>query len=302
MQTLRYLGLALGLGALSVWGSENLFWIIPPPGLTPLDFALTILAYAVACAVALSAVIWTGVRGMPAAFLGGAIMGYMAEGVIVGTVYQIDAFPFYLIWTPLAWHALVTGALILGVGRACARLGPVRMGLVWAALGLVGAYWGQYWPSEQGQLPQFGAFAVYILGLGLFVPLVHVGMDRIGEMPRPHSAVLWGAPVFAALIWGAQTVAERDPYRFVIWVILGVVVWGMWRLGDRDRPVTFGPPVPVWWHALFLIAPLIVVLLAPLGWAQGWGTLGSNWVVAGITSLFALGWLGRLVWRAAMRA
>ena len=75
MQALRYVVLALALGGLSVWASENLFWVMPPPGITPLDFTFTVVAYSIACAVALSAVIWTGTRGLPAAFLGGAIMG-----------------------------------------------------------------------------------------------------------------------------------------------------------------------------------------------------------------------------------
>ena len=132
MQSTVYVGLALALGALAVWASENFFWMIPPPGITVPDFTMTVIAYAIACAVALSAVIWTGVGGLPAAFLGGAVMGYMAEGVIVGTIYQLEAFPFFLVFTPLAWHALLSGGLILGVGRLGARLGPLRMALIWA--------------------------------------------------------------------------------------------------------------------------------------------------------------------------
>lgn len=298
METLRYCGLALVLGALSVWASENFFWMMPPPGITVPVFTLTVIAYSIACAVALSAVIWTGVGGLPAAFLGGAIMGYMSEGVIVGTIYQPEAFPFFLVFTPLAWHALLSGGLILGVGRAGAALGPGRMALIWTGLGLAGAYWAQYWPSEREGLPETWLFAVYILGLGLLVPLAHVVMDRLGQMPRPPQWVLWVAPVIALLVWGAQTVAEMNPYRLGILVMLGWFLWIMHRLGRRDAAVSFGLPVPVWQHGLFLIAPLIVVLLAPLGWAQGWGTLDSNWVVAGIGCLLSVGWLMVLTWRA----
>ena len=98
MESARYVGLSLVLGGLCVWASENLFWMMPPPGITPLDFGLTVIAYSIAAAVALSAVIWTGVGGIRAAFLGGAIMGYMSEGVIVGTIYE--GVPLQLIWTP----------------------------------------------------------------------------------------------------------------------------------------------------------------------------------------------------------
>lgn len=297
MQALRYMALALVLGGLSVWASENLFWMMPPPGITPLDFTFTVIAYAIACAVALSAVIWTGIGGLPAAFLGGAIMGYMAEGVIVGTIYQPN--PFFLVWTPLAWHALITSGLILGIGRSGRRLGPFRMALIWVALGLAGAYWAQYWPSEREGLPDIGLFVLYILGLGLLVPLAHVVLDRMGELPRPRSWVLWVAPVFALFVWGAQGLADMNPLRVELPIMLALFLWVMRRLGRPEEPVAFGPPVPVWQHGLFLIAPLIVVLLAPLGWAQGWGTLESNWVVAGIACIVSLVWLVALTVRAA---
>ena len=108
-------------------------------------------------------------------------------------------------------------------------------------------------------------------------------------------------PGHRAVGLGAQAVAEMNPCRLMIIVMLGLFLWVMRRLGRRDGPVSFGPPVPVWQLGLFLIAPLIVVLLAPFGWAQGWGTLESNWVVAGISCVLAAGWLGRLTWRAVLR-
>ena len=297
MESLRYVVLALVLGGLSVWASENLFWMMPPPGITPLVFGLTLIAYSVAAAVALSAVIWTGLGGLAGAFLAGAILGYMSEGVIVGTVYLVV--PFQLVFTPLAWHALITGGLVLGIGRAAAVLRPGRMALIWAALGLAGAYWAQYWPSERDGLPEFWRFAGYILGLGLLVPLAHGVMDRLGHLPRPPDWVLWIAPAIAVLVWGAQTVAEMNPVRLVLPVLLALILWVMRRLGSRSAPVSLGRAVPLWQHFLFLIAPLIMVILAPLGWNQGWGALAANWVVAVASCVLALGWLGLRIWRAA---
>jgi hypothetical protein len=295
MEGMKYLLLALLLGGLSVWASENFFWIMPPPGITPLDFVFTVIAYSIAVAVALSMVIWTGVGGVKAAFLGGAVLGYMSEGVIVGTIYQMEPPVFYLVWTPLAWHALITGAVVLGLGRVGLSAG--RRVLLWGALGLAGAFWAQYWPSERGGVPDTGLFALYLLGLGLLVPLAQVGMDRMGRMPSPSGWVLWVAPVLAALVWVAQGAGDMNPYRVVLILIMAGLLWVMRRLGQAG-PVSFGPGAPVWHHLLFLIAPLIVVVLAPVGWAAGWGTLGANWVVAVVSCLVALGWLGRLGWRA----
>ena len=79
--------------------------------------------------------------------------------------------------------------------------------------------------------------------------------------------------------------------------MLGLILWVMARLGQKGAPVALGSG-PAARHALFLIAPALIVVLAPLGWAQGWGTLEANWGVAGVSSAVALGWLGRLGWRA----
>jgi hypothetical protein len=39
-----------------------------------------------------------------------------------------------------------------------------------------------------------------------------------------------------------------------------------------------------------------------MAWAQGWGTLGANGVVAVLTCLLSLIWLGRLIQRARGRS
>lgn len=299
MQSLAYVVLSLVLGGLAVWASENLFWLVPPPGITVPNFLLTVVAYSIAAAVALSAVIWSGVQGLRAAFLGGAVLGYMSEGVIVGTIYQMEPPLFYLVWTPLAWHALLTGGVILGLGRL--RISPMRRLVLWGGLGLCGAFWAQYWPSERPDLPDRAALAVYLIGAGLMVPLAHVVMDRLGQVPRPRTWVLCVAPVIAALVWGLQGAYDLNPFRLVLIAVLAALLWVMRRLGGQG-PVLLGGPVPVWHHLLFLVAPLTVVVLAPMGWAQGWGTLEANWVVAGLTCVLSVAVLGRLIWSAAQRA
>jgi hypothetical protein len=296
MESLRYVLACLACGIIAVWAGENMFWFIPPPDLRPVDLALTVVAYAIASGVGLSLVILSGLRGLPAAFLGGAVMGYMVEGVIVGTVY--DPLPFFWVWTPLAWHALISGGLVLGLGRAAGVLGPVRMALIWGGLGLASAYWAQYWPSEAEALPTRGILALYLIAFGMLVVLAQVVVDRIGHLPQPPKAVLWIAPGIALAVWVVQGLIDLNPMRVLLPLVMALLWWTMRRLGQPGLPVPLGQPVPVWQHALVLVAPAIAVALAPIGWAQGWGTLGANIVVAALTCLLSLVWLGRLVWRA----
>jgi hypothetical protein len=91
----KYAAVVASLGLIATWGSENFFWSAPPDDLTLLGLLITWIAYTVCVAAALSAVLMSGVRGWPALFLGGAIMGWLVEGVVVGTMYE--AFPFQLV-------------------------------------------------------------------------------------------------------------------------------------------------------------------------------------------------------------
>ncbi len=100
--------------------------------------------------------------------------------------------------------------------------------------------------------------------------------------------MLWIAPAIAVRVWGGQTVAEMNPVRLVLPVVLALILRVMRRLGSRSAPVSLGVAVPPWQHLLFLIAPLIIVILAPLGWMQGWGTQAANWVVAVASCVLAL--------------
>ena len=298
MQSLHYLILSLVLGAVAVWASENWFWFVPPPDLTLPEFALTIVFYAVAAACALSAVILTGVRGWPAAFLGGAIVGYMSEGVIVGTIY--DEFPIYLVWTPLAWHALLAGGIVFGLGRAGWSTG--RLVLLWLAFGLFGAFWGQYWTLERQILPGVGSLAIYLLASGLLVVGAQLVLDRIGELPRPPLWLLLLAPGIAGLLWLWQTVTGFVPQRLALPLVVLLILWIMRRLGLRSEGGTSLGQSGGWRHGLFLIAPLVAVAVAPPLWGLGLGTLAANWVTLIVTSLTALAALGWLIWRAGRSA
>lgn len=269
------------------WASEMLFWSAPPADFSLGDHLLTVVAYAGAAGLAVSAIGWSGLHGFRAAFLGGALMGFTVEGVIVGTMY--DAFPFQLVWTPLSWHALVSGVLVIGVGRAGARLGPLRLALYWAGLGAVLAFWAQGWPNERADLPGLGPVLAYLAGLGLVVPLAQAVLDRIGTLPRPNRWVALLLPALAALLWFLTFLAAPSPVRLAGPALILLTVWIAGRLGDRGSVPLGPPPGRLWHHGLVLIAPVTMALLAVPGW-QAFGGLPSHLILAVLSSCGALGW------------
>jgi hypothetical protein len=298
MQSFRYVLLSLALGLIAVWGSEMFFWSFPSPGFSGADWLATWIAYALCCAAVLSAVAWSGLGGLTGLFLGGALLGLLTEGVVVGTMYE--GFPFQLVWTPLAWHALVTAVCVLGLGRAGPHWPLWRQVAALLALGGGGAFFALFWsldPDRAGTIPGGDQVLFYLVGIGLGVVVGNVILGRIAAVPRPPVWVLLLAPGLAAAFWVAQSVADPSPVRLAFVLMVGLTLWAMRRLGAGGS-VGLGPVAPVWRHALFLIAPLTMTLIIVPIWQAG-GSFEANWVVAGITVPVSLGWWLWLLWRAA---
>ena len=285
-----YLVASLCLGWIAVWASENLFWTTPAPDLRPVDLILTWGVYSVAAGAALSAAIWARLGGWRGAFLGGALLGFAIEGAVVGTMY--DAFPAQLVWTPLAWHALISGLGVLWGGMVLARGGVGRQVAGMAVLGVFGAIWGLYWPLEGKALAGPVGMLVYLGGAGCGVVLALVVLPRL-VLPGWGRWWLWLAPGAVVLLWGLGTVLTPEPLRLVWWVMAGVTVWAMGRLGEGGP--AFGAVVGWGRCGMFLIAPGVTVALVLPGWA--WlGGVGVNVPIALISGAAGLGlWLWLIV-------
>lgn len=296
METWRYIGAALAAGLIAVFASENLFWSAPLPDFWWPGWFLTWGIYAAASGVALSAVAFTGCGGWRGLFLGGAVMGMMVEGVAVDTMY--DAFPLQLVWTPLAWHALLTGMAVGGLGRMAGVWPAWRLALGWVALGLMFGAWALYWPVERDDVPTARPVLAYLLVCGLAVPLGNLWLSRLARVPRPYGAVLLILPVLAAVLWGVKTALFPVPQRLALPLMLGLTVWAMARLGQRGAVVSFGPPAPLWHHALALLMPATSAAVLLALWGTG-GGLPTNIIVAVATGVVSMAiWLW-LMWRAA---
>jgi hypothetical protein len=295
-EAMRYALMSLALGLVGYWASEALFWSFPPDEVTVVQWMMTVAAYALAGACALSAVIWARTGGWRAAFLGGAALGFVIEGVIVSTMY--DAFPFQLVWTPLAWHGVVTGMAVFGLHQVLVGGAVGRQALAMVVLGLGGGVFAAYWPQERAVLPSVGSILLYHLGTGAAAVAGFVLWARIGRLPHPSSVVLLLVPVLAVLLWILQGVADPRPQRLALLPMLGLTLWAMRRLG-RAGPC---PPVtpPLWRHGLFLIAPLTTALIAAFV-VRGTPGFASNIVAALTFGPLGLGLWVWLLWQAFRR-
>jgi hypothetical protein len=223
-------------------------------------------------------------------------LGFGIEGVIVGTMY--DAFPAQIVWTPLAWHGVVTGLLVLALPRSLARGPLVVQVLGLLALGLLGATWGLYWPNERPVMPGYEVALPYLFGLALPVVAAHLALDRLGPLHRPSSLILWAAPVALLILWLVRAVLTGSVVVLACPAMILTTAWILRRLGHSGEPVSFGPTAPLWRHGLFLLMPLTVATMVVPGW-QAFGPVAVNVPVALGTGAVGLGlWLW-LLWQAA---
>lgn len=296
-----YLMASGALGAITLWGSEMLFWSAPREQVTVVELALTWLAYAVCSAAALSMVLVTGVQGWRAVFLGGAVLGWTIEGVVVATMY--DAFPFQVVWTPLAWHALVTGLVVVGIGRVAGRWPMWRRVVTWLVVGVAAGLWASWWPIERGTMPSLGATAAYLVGLGLLVPVGQLVLDRVGHVAVPSRRVLLVAPVILLVGWLVRFVLAPSPLYLVLPLVLAVTWWLMRRWSDdaAGAGLALGGGGGVRTHAPFLLAPVVGAPLAVQLWRAAPEGVPFHIVVA-LTGVAVSLWLfGRLLLGAARR-
>ena len=296
--SLAGLPVALSFGCIAFWGSENLFWSAPTESFTLLEVLMTAGAYSLVVAAVLGAVIWSGLGGWRALFLGGALLGWLAEGVIVGTAYE--AFPFQLIWTPLAWHAAITGLALGGICRGGPHWPLWQQGAALVLLGLFGAGFAQLWPLERGAMPDIAPVLVYLVAVGLVVPVANLVLDRQG-LPSAPTWLHKAAALILAGIWLIQSVLAPSVIRLSVPLLVLVTLWAMRRLGRKrqGQSVPPGTPAPAWRHALFLMAPQVTSFGAVAGWDQFGGL--EIWPVALLTSAFGgclwLWLVGSAVWR-----
>jgi hypothetical protein len=300
MTTLRYLLACVALGAIGYFGSEALFWTAPRDDMTLPTLGLTILVYALAASVGLAAVLVTGCGGFAGLFLGGALMGFAVEGAVVATMY--DAFPLQLVWTPLAWHALLTACLVFGLTRrlAAGGLGRQLAGLL--ALGLGFGVWGGYWAVERPELTTAdpGPTLVYLVGTGVLAVVGQVVFSRLLPLQRPPRWVLLAGPVAVAGLWLLGSVLAPSPVRLAGPVMAAATVWAMARLA-AGTPLVAPAAVGALRHALLLILPVTAALVAVALWNLV-GPIETNWPIAIATGALSLGLWLRYLWRSARSA
>lgn len=285
-------------GAIMMYGSEMLFWSVPPDNSSVPDLAMTWLAYCLCTYAFLALLVRYQVSSLHGLFLCGATYGWLAEGVIVEEMYM--SFPFQLVWTPLAWHALITAPVLFWLTRRSATWSIANQLALLLAMGAGFGLWAMWWPAERQPMPGAAASVLYLVGLSAFPVIAQWLIDRYGKslltISKTELHVIFG--IFA-IFWLLRFVSVPRWEMLTCPLLIAFALWALGRQppGPPLLPRWLEPPQRPYRHALFLLVPLVTSTIAWSTWTLGFAP-PTNIAVAAVTMALSLGLFANAIRRA----
>jgi len=259
MRVLKNLLLVLSTGYIFVYFSERLFWA-RPRGDSPAESVATWLAYSLIAFSFLILVTHFRVKNLWALFLAGAVVGWLAEGVLVQTTYE--ALPLSLSWTGLAWHALFTVWIGWYALQRTLHAASAFSTLKWAAaVGFVSGVWAIMWwtePAPDGGITPLSGYAVHTLVTTLLLIVAYWLANWSAS--EPFAPNRWATILVAAafLLYFLLVAVPAMPLAMLILpLLLALVYFGLQRNRRVESEGSFVDRFQgtvSWWRLLSLLA------------------------------------------------
>jgi hypothetical protein len=266
----RRLLLILSTGYILMYFSEHMFWARFRPGEDgPANYLSTYLAYCLAGYAALAVISIFRVRRAPAVFLAGAVFGWLVEGGIVGTTYEM--LPLSISFTGLAWHAPIS----IGIGLwALPEILSRRPRLLFPAaigIGLFFGAWGINWIANEAEyhasIPEFVLFAAATTGLLILALAVFTALRRSAIVVHSwEGALLAGLAAFFFIF----RVIAQPVAALVLPLLLGITFFALWNNRRKEAAGMLAEPLPPVPARAFVALPVIALAAASVYAAAVW--------------------------------
>ena len=288
MKVFKNILLVLSTGYIFVYFSEHLFWARVRPDDSVGGWIGAWIAYSFLAFVFLTLVTRFKIRNIWALFLAGAAFGWLAEGVIVQTTYEM--LPLSISFTGLAWHALITVwigwyALQKSLHAAASFLTLKLSAVIGACYGLWAISW---WLEPDGGVSSVVDFATFSFGATILVILAYWLANW--STTEPFEPNNWVITIISSLFgfYFLFVAVPAAPMALVILPsLLALVYMGLRRnrLTNADSSILndVAGYVPVWKFLSLLAIPVTGILVYILAFSLNlhWQT---NWVLYLITT------------------
>ncbi len=292
---------SLATGYIFQFYSEFVFWVRIRVGDTLLDYVLGWLLYSLLAFVFLTLVQHFRVRSVWALFIGGAVFGWLAEGLIGQTTYQ--SLPMSISFTGLSWHAILTVWVGWYMVRQALDTSIIAVLRLAVGIGVFYGLWAIWWWTEAGGIatPPFD-FALYAGITTIVVMVAYWLADRTTPAFKAGRVAKWVVAGLLLLYFCFITVPFAPIALVILPILLGisyVVLRRNQRVETRDSLLIKTSTPPLIRYLPLLAIPITASLIYALAYAQGW-QWQTNWVVYIITMplgflLFAISALK--IWR-----
>jgi len=294
----------LATGYILFFYSERVFWSFLRPGDKLVDLALGWLVYSLLAWVFLLLVRLCRIAAFPALFLAGAVFGWLAEGLVVDTLYgnSDNPFPVSISFTGLAWHALISvGIGWYGQAKVLTAGNPAKIALFSVAVGLGWGLWAAWWPAELGHVKtSLAAFAGHTVACSVLLILswVVLGLGR----PDWFRPAKWEMPVLVAVVvlfFLVIRVPATPRSALILPPLLLLCAYGLRRNQRQEQR----PDLVDTWVGHIRLRSCLWMLIVPVtaiavyAPVAAWGlTLPTNWVLYVITMPLGFFCLFRSLW------
>jgi hypothetical protein len=285
MRILKNTVQVLATGYIFVYFSEHLFWARVRPDDSLGGWFGAWVAYSLMAFVFLVLISHFRVRNIWALFLAGAAFGWIDEGLVVQTAYEM--LPLSISFTGLAWHALITVWIgWYAMRKSLLSADPWSTLKLSAAIGFSYGLWAISWwtePPPEGGVSSIAAFAAFSFLTAALVILAYWMADwSSSELFVPNRLAIIFISFVMALYFGFVSIPAAPVAAVILPVLLGLVYWGLRknRFAEEEGSLlnTLGGRVSIWRYLSMFTLPLVALLVYALAMALHleWAT---NWVV-----------------------
>jgi hypothetical protein len=288
MRTLKQLALVLGTGYIFVYFSEHLFWARVRPDDSLKNWISAWIAYSLMAFVFLHLITYFRVHEKWSLFLVGAAFGWLAEGLVVQTAY--DMLPLSISFTGLAWHALITVWIGWYAAQRWLTSPASARTLGWfAAIGTCYGLWAVNWwlESDSGiaSLAEFSRFSLMITVLVTLAYLLANWGATVPFQPNPWMTRIVYALFVLYFIF--VTVPAKPIALLILPFLLGLVYYGLYRHRSAEETESLMPLLSRQIHLANILSLFALPLTASTVYAAAlslhlqWHT---NWILYLITT------------------
>jgi hypothetical protein len=258
-------GLVLGASFILWSVSERAFWSMMRSDDTLFFLVLGLLPYIVATYLVFLAIQYFKVSTFFEFVLMGALYGWLVEGVVAMTLFGAPGIPFPITisWTGLAWHMLISVAIMLWWHHRVLTKSLWGSIIFSSCFGLFWGVWSMTWAFETPPIANtVPVFALHVGGITALMAFGHwlLGRRTVTAFTPPRFEwILIGA--IAVLYFGGITVQFVGVWAVILPVLFGLLALPLLQSKKRhDAPrvlLVLTTPIPLPNLAMFVLTPAI---------------------------------------------